>query len=72
MCNFQNRYYFITIINDNYKNVFKLLLSLQHISLYSNFTINYREKMVNISNALKKLMHHLYSSIISQKYKIIQ
>ena len=41
------------IINENYKNVFKLLLLVQHISFYLNFTMNYEEKIGNTSNASK-------------------
>ena len=39
------------IINENYENVFKLLLLVQHITFYLIFTMNYYEKMGNISNA---------------------
>ena len=53
MCNFLNNVYFITIINGNYKNVFKLLLLGQHISFYSIFYYKLLRKMGNISNALK-------------------
>ena len=53
MCNFLNIFCFLTIINGKYKNVFKLLLLVQHISFYSIFHYKLLRKIGSISNALK-------------------
>ena len=37
MCNFQDNCCFVTIINENYKNLFKFLLLVQHMSFYKIF-----------------------------------